>query len=157
MSESIDFQSYSGNWQGTSRLHDPITEQPEDSSSSLILQNAQSAADAEGDAPAALIGYTWAYQGAPQQGTLLLYVKAAKPRAQWTDTWHTGGEPMPLDTETDTANALSLLGSYAAPPGPDWGWRIVLEPGGETLQLRMDNITPDGEALPAVEATYRRS
>lgn len=154
MSDFIRFDT--GNWQGTSRLHDPITELPEDSASSLMIQNADASAEAEGDAPATLIGYTWAYQGAPQQGTLLLYAKATNPRAQWLDTWHTGGEPMPLDTESDSETALSLRGSYAAPPGPDWGWRIVLEPRSETLQLRMDNITLDGEALVAVEATYRR-
>ena len=64
---------------------------------------------------------------------------------------------MPFETEAEGKNALSLLGSYAAPPGPDWGWRIVLEPLSETLQIRMDNITPDGEDLPAVEATYRHN
>ena len=157
MNDLLGIQFDTGNWQGTSRLHDPTTGLPEDSESSLILQNADPDAEAEDDAPATLIGYTWTYQGAPQQGTVLLYAEAAKPRALWMDIWHTGGEPMPLDTETGAENTLSLLGSYAAPPGPDWGWRIVLEPLGETLQLRMDNITPGGENLIAVEATYRRS
>ena len=156
MSKSIDLQPYTGTWQGTNRLHDPITERPEDSASSVILQSANPAAETD-DVPVLQMDYTWAYQGAPQNGTLLLYGPAAKPRAQWTDTWHTGGEPMPFETEAEGKNALSLLGSYAAPPGPDWGWRIVLEPLSETLQLRMDNITPDGEDLPAVEATYRRT
>ena len=67
MSEPIDLQPYTGKWQGTSRLHDPITERPEDSASSVILQSANPAAETD-DVPVLQMDYTWAYQGAPQQG-----------------------------------------------------------------------------------------
>jgi hypothetical protein len=51
---------------------------------------------------------------------------------------------------------ISVSGTYPAPPGPDWGWRVAvrLEPAG--LVLRMFNIPPgDAEQL-AVEAVYAR-
>jgi hypothetical protein len=53
---------------------------------------------------------------------------------------------------------LSVRGSYAAPPGPDWGWRIEITPDGRTLRIVMFNIWPDGsrEDL-AAEASYTRA
>lgn len=52
---------------------------------------------------------------------------------------------------------VAVEGSYPAPPGPDWGWRITLEqPSADALLMRMYNITPDGTAALAVEASYSR-
>lgn len=51
----------------------------------------------------------------------------------------------------------SVQGRYAAPPGPDWGWRITLTPSSDAaFVLRMFNITPDGTEMLAVEAPYTR-
>ena len=51
-----------------------------------------------------------------------------------------------------------MRGSYAAPPGPDWGWRIAIRPGdGSALAIVMHNVTPGGEEAVAVEATYKRA
>ena len=48
--------------------------------------------------------------------------------------------------------SVDVSGSYAAPPGPDWGWRTTLGPGpDETLRMVMYNVTPDGEEYLAVE------
>ena len=60
---------------------------------------------------------------------------------------------MPFETEAEGKNALSLMAvCRAARPG--LGWRIVLEPIRETLQLRMDNITPTGKiCLPSKPRT----
>ncbi len=58
--------------------------------------------------------------------------------------------------------AARVKGSYAAPPGPDWGWRITIKPpinapgSGESFRMTMHNITPDGEEMLAVEAAYTR-
>jgi hypothetical protein len=50
---------------------------------------------------------------------------------------------------------LSAVGSYSAPEGPDWGWRIVVAAGQEGgFELRMYNIPPDGGEALAVEAKY---
>ena len=55
----------------------------------------------------------------------------------------------------DDQGVTSVLGSNAAPPGPDWGWRIVLSPG-EPLKMTMYNIWPNGKEELAVEAMYAR-
>ncbi|UCF18623.1 MAG: DUF1579 family protein [Gemmatimonadota bacterium] len=58
----------------------------------------------------------------------------------------------------DADGAIDVRGAYAAPPGPDWGWRIELRPGADrTLNLVMHNIHPDGGAMLAVETEYRRA
>jgi hypothetical protein len=54
--------------------------------------------------------------------------------------------------------SIAVAGSYAAPPGPDWGWRIEIGPEREGgLSLRMFNVTPEGREDLAVEAHYLRS
>jgi hypothetical protein len=53
---------------------------------------------------------------------------------------------------------LSVAGTYAAPPGPDWGWRITIEPQSPAaFRLRMYNISPAGPSDLAVEAIYART
>ena len=53
--------------------------------------------------------------------------------------------------------AVSVKGHYAAPPGPDWGWRITVQlESAEQFRLIMHNITPDGEEMVAVEAVFSR-
>lgn len=103
--------------------------------------------------------YTWADGGRPQDGVLLLRL-APEPSALdmvWADSFHMGKELMLCRGEAGSAGSLSALGSYAAPPGPDWGWRIVLSADTpEELHLRMDNITPEGQEALAVEARYSR-
>ena len=52
---------------------------------------------------------------------------------------------------------LSVRGTYAAPPGPDWGWRIDVTPAGDTLRVVMYNVWPQeqgGKEELAVEAEY---
>ena len=52
---------------------------------------------------------------------------------------------------------LAVQGTYPAPTGPDWGWKIVLDPSlPDGLRMTMINISPDGEEALAVEAVYKR-
>jgi hypothetical protein len=65
---------------------------------------------------------------------------------------------MTCEGPASDAGSLDVRGSYAAPPGPDWGWRTVIETGEEdSLQMLMYNVTPDGQEVPAVDAVYRRA
>lgn len=75
----------------------------------------------------------------------------------WIDSWHTGGQFMTFRGEARPEGSISALGSYSAPPGPDWGWRIVLagQSDGE-IRIRMYNISPEGDEALAVEAEYSR-
>jgi hypothetical protein len=105
------------------------------------------------------IDYDWAYRGTPQQGSLLIGYEADADAvtAHWVDTWHMGDKVMACRGSAEADGGLSVRGSYAAPPGPAWGWRIVLVPDGQRLRLVMFNITPlDQEAL-AVAANYVRA
>ncbi|MCU0617477.1 MAG: DUF1579 domain-containing protein, partial [Gemmatimonadaceae bacterium] len=107
-----------------------------------------------------LLRYTWAHDGTAHDGVLLVRDTApdAPPAMVWADSFHTGGTFMSLGPGQRTAQGVSATGSYAAPPGPDWGWRIALEATAPAkLTLRMYNITPDGEEALAVEAIYSRS
>jgi hypothetical protein len=52
---------------------------------------------------------------------------------------------------------VNSLGSYAAPTGPDWGWRIALRAESrDAFTLLMYCITPDGQEALAVEAASAR-
>ena len=103
------------------------------------------------------IRYTWAYEGQPQDGLLLVGREAQQNlfKSVWIDSWHTQDSFMLCQGSLDSQGSLSLLGSYPAPPGPDWGWRIVIGPGdSNSLLITMLNISPDGMEHRAVEALY---
>lgn len=105
------------------------------------------------------ISYTWTFDGKPCAGVLLIGddAKAGRCDAAWSDSFHNGDRLMPLSGPNAGDGVVSVDGSYAAPPGPDWGWRITLEhPSPDAFVMRMYNITPDGTAALAVEASYAR-
>ena len=107
----------------------------------------------------AAIRYAWEEGGHPQEG-LLIVRNAAEAGAEdmvWVDSFHTGGQFMRFRGEADETGRIAALGSYPAPEGPDWGWRIAIgSDGPDKLHLLMYNITPDGAVYPAVEARYVR-
>ena len=140
----------SGRWTGLNRLSDP---------SQNVLDESQSTATVTPLLGGAFIrmDYTWAYQDAPQEGSLLIgYDSGAEEvTAHWIDTWHMGERAMLLSGTPEDDGSIAVRGSYAAPPGPDWGWRIVLQPENDSaLHLLMYNITPDGAEALAVETDY---
>jgi hypothetical protein len=141
-----------GSWRGTSKLHDPNTGKPDDSRSTLIVTPVLGGRFVRLD-------YGWSYQEKPQEGSLLLGFdrKADTATAHWIDTWHMSSKVMACNGPGTDGSTISLRGSWAAPPGPDWGWRIDVTAGDE-LRIVMWNVWPDGsrEDL-AVEATYTRA
>ena len=103
--------------------------------------------------------YTWSHEGAPQEGLILLGHDRGDgvATAAWVDSWHMSGKVMSCRGEIDQEGVISLRGSYEAPPGPDWGWRIVITPdAGRELRLIMYNCSPEGAEELAVRADYRR-
>jgi hypothetical protein len=57
----------------------------------------------------------------------------------------------------NTQGIIDLRGSYEAPPGPDWGWRIIITaPSDNQLQIVMYNCSPEGVEELAVQADYKR-
>ena len=142
-----------GRWQGSNRLHDPHTGQPEDSASAAVLTTLLGGRFVHVD-------YDWSYQGAGQKGSILIGGPSdpGSVTAHWIDSWHMSEDVMTCAGAVEGGGDVDVRGSYPAPPGPDWGWRIVVRPvGGTELHITMYNVTPDGDEQPAVEARYSRS
>ena len=141
----------SGTWEGTKHLWlrpgDPARLSPSVASVRSVAQGRFT-----------VLEYTWADEGKPQDGVLLIGQESpsAPVVASWIDSWHMGGRIMTCEG-TSTPDGFSVQGTYAAPPGPDWGWRIAVrfEPD-QTFTFLMTNITPDGVEAPAVEVRYTR-
>ena len=142
-----------GRWEGSNRLHDPHTGKPEESASTALA--------------IVLLGgrfirldYDWSYRGAGQEGSLLIGYQSdhGKATVHWIDSWHMADAVMACEGTVDEDGTIAVRGSYAAPPGPDWGWRIELRPAsGSSLRVVMYNVTANGEEALAVEATYARA
>lgn len=139
-----------GNWRGANTLQDPTTGAPEESQATAVVTPLLGGRFVRFD-------YTWQYQGAPQEGSILFGcdTKAHTLTAHWIDSWHMGNKAMACEGPVQDSGKLSVRGSYAAPPGPDWGWRIDVTPG-DDLRMEMVNIWPDGREDAAVEASYTR-
>ena len=139
-----------GLWRGTNRLQDPTTGNPAKSPATAVVTPVVGGRFWR-------IAYTWIYQDRPQEGELLV---GYQPRTgiatvHWMDTWHTSDTVMACAGTAAHDGVVAVVGSYAAPSGPDWGWQIVVEPvGRESLRVAMHTVSPEGEATPAVEATY---
>jgi hypothetical protein len=152
MSALLALIACTGTWQGTNVLQDPETNLPEESSASALVTPVLGGRFVRVD-------YTWGYRGTPQAGSLLIGydAKASIVSAYWIDAWHNGDKGMLCQGAFATNGEITVRGSYAAPPGPDWGWRTVITPnGGTALRIVMYNIWPDGKAELAVEANYAR-
>lgn len=105
------------------------------------------------------VRYTWEFDGKPQEGFLLLGDDPTTGvcDAVLVDSFHNSDRAMSLTAPLIGDGAVSVRGSYAAPPGSDWGWRVTLDlPAEDRLVLRMFNITPDGTEALAVEASFDR-
>ena len=103
------------------------------------------------------IVYTWAYEDDPQEGVLLIGEReSGELESSWLDSWHMADSFMISRGRAEPDGKVSVLGSYAAPPGPDWGWRTAIEivHSNEWL-LRMYNIQPGGSDELAFEIRFR--
>jgi hypothetical protein len=123
-----------------------------------LRSSASAEVSLEAEGQALCLRYAWAEGGKPQSGILLLVGDAAMNAwaGSWTDSWHFAHQLMDCRGSGD-GNAVSVRGTYAAPPGPDWGWRLVLEAGdADRCTLRMYNSTPDGHEALAVETPLAR-
>lgn len=142
-----------GRWTGRSTLQDPSVNAPSESPSTAVVTPVLGGRFLR-------IDYTWEYRGNPQEGSILIggEPNTGEATAHWIDTWHMSDQVMDCRGTAGGDGRIALIGSYAAPPGPDWGWRIEVLPGErDTLALVMFNIWPDGREELAVEASYARA
>jgi Protein of unknown function (DUF1579) len=139
-----------GSWRGTNHLQDPQSNLDDESPSTAAITPLLSGKFVRFD-------YTWAYKGKVQEGSLVLGLDAEVVSTHWIDSWHMGTKAMNCSGTIDGDGRISVKGSYAAPPGPDWGWRIDIIPTEKSLQVTMFNIWPEGKEDLAVQAQYQRN
>lgn len=146
------FRRLVGRWRGVNRLWLSPEEPPSESGVTASME-----------LPAGprflALRYGWELDGRPQAGLLLLGPGAAEDEveAAWIDSFHQSGRMMPCRGRAGGGN-LSVTGTYPAPPGPDWGWRLELRaPGEDDCELVMTNISPDGEEALAVRMELTRA
>ena len=141
-----------GKWQGQNSLWLSPENPAQESATTLSIAPAVNRKFIE-------IKYSWAYEDKPQEGFLILGYETERQLATavWADSWHMGEKFMHCQGIIKENGCVNVRGHYQAPTGPDWGWRIVIEPGNEiTLNLIMYNISPAGEEELAVKAVYGR-
>lgn len=141
-----------GQWTGDNRLwfspDDPAIESPTTATVGFISRD-----------QFLEIRYSWRFEDQAQDGLLALRLGEgdAPVDAFWLDSFHTGGGFMAFKRAPDPSALVSVLGSYPAPEGPDWGWRIALHADGpDAWRLVMYNIMPGEPEMLAVEARYER-
>ena len=148
-----DFKSaITGEWVGTKLLYMAPPPEPPVSSHSRL-----SVAPVAGDR-FLQFNYDWIYEDARQTGVLLFGSDEENAAsAAWVDSFHMSSKVMFCAGRTADASA-ELRGSYAAPPGPDWGWRIAIRSlSPRELQIVMHNISPEGQEDLAVQLDYTRN
>jgi len=103
--------------------------------------------------------YTWVFDNTEQEGLLVVGNDNDREAASaaWVDSFHMSGKVMACHGTVDDSGAIIVVGSYEAPPGPDWGWRITVnQPAPDALRIVMHNISPAGDADLAVQGDYER-
>lgn len=142
-----------GSWRGKSKLNLPWLapdKQVSESDSHLHI-------DCDRQNKFATIVYTWSNEGKGEEGTILL---AQGPKSKvvelgWADSWHQSTAILHTVGEEKPAGYFKTKGTYKG-DGEEWGWTIALTLADGKLQLKMENVTPKGEATWAVDATYER-
>jgi hypothetical protein len=100
------------------------------------------------------IDYRWSLEGKPQSGSMIVGGNAADATMHWVDSFHQSTKVMDCRGTIRKGGVVDVRGTYAAPPGPDWGWRTVLAPRRGGLHLAMYNVWPDGREDLAVDASW---
>jgi hypothetical protein len=151
MSLPQQLASLSGQWTGSNRLlltpDTPAAESPTTLTAALTARG-----------KFLTLHYTWAYEGEPQEGLLILGEDAASGvvNSSWVDSFHTADSIMQFRGALN-ADGATVKGSYSMGDTPPWGWQIAIQPKpDDAFAIIMHNISPEGEHYLAVEASYKR-
>ena len=102
--------------------------------------------------------YEGSMQGKPLSGVAIYGYHLDPDRFEmaWVDSFHTGTSIMFFKGKNE-GRGYDVLGSYEAPSGPPWGWRMeIQQPEADRLIITHYNIPPDSQEAKAVETVYRR-
>jgi hypothetical protein len=153
MSVNDDLAKYVGTWTGTNNLYLSWLPDP--------LRQSQSTLNVSLKANGQFVAfeYTWAYEGEPQEGIILLGCDTRSDAVQtvWTDSFHSSHTFMLSDGNVAENGDISVKGYYKVEGHPDWGWRTDIISGDEKLRLVMYNVSPEGEEELAVETDFIRT
>ena len=150
--DGTPFQQIAGNWTGNYQLWLDPSAPPVESPTRLEIAVNESGRYAT-------LAYHWSHDGRACDGVLVVVLngKGRSATASWVDTFHMSDSFM-VSRGTVAGSRVDMRGSYAAPAGPDWGWRTVVEADAhDALRVLMFNVTPDGQEARAVEAVYHRA
>lgn len=147
MSIPDSLKAAKGNWSGEARLHlheEPIRTSPSRASVALVA-----------DGKFASISYDWVYEGARQEGLLLLGLESADgpAAASFIDSWHMGDKLMAC-TGSAANGIVTVRGTYQVEGYPDWGWRIDVA-NDPALRVVMYNVSPEGEEYLGFELDFQ--
>lgn len=142
-----------GSWKGKSKLHLswlPPEQRVSESDSTLHI-------DLDENRAFATVTYTWRHEDKRHEGTILGCgsEKSKNYEIAWVDSWHQSSAVMHLKGKEAEDGSLKVKGSYDG-GGEMWGWTISLSEFGGAFTLKMENVTPAGEAEWAVEGIYHR-
>jgi hypothetical protein len=107
---------------------------------------------------AASIQYTWFFEDVTHEGILVAGAREdGSVETSWLDSFHSIDGFMISKGQLLEGQKLSVFASYAAPPGPDWGWRTEIEKLSDAAwRIRMYNITPDGDEDLGFELNFEK-
>ena len=104
--------------------------------------------------------YSNSMQGETHSGMLLIgyYLVRKACTISWIDSFHTGTQILQLESTELGKEVFEGKGSYSDPSGgPDWFWRIVIEPLPENkLAIRHYNIHPNAQEDTAIRILLER-
>lgn len=153
MAVPLNLGRLSGRLVGTNRLWLDPDAPPRESPASAVLAEV-----ARGTYLS--LSYTWEMDGEPQEGLMLVGRQADSDAANsvWIDSFHAADKPLVSTGSVRADGVIEVVGSYEAPPGPDWRWRTTIEDtDGGSIRVVMYNVSPEGREDLAVEMALARA
>lgn len=154
MSVPKEIKDAKGSWKGKSKLH--LSHLPPEQRVTECDSTLHVDLDEKGEY--ATITYVWSYDGSREEGSVLV-CGSEKSKAltyAWVDSWHQNTAVMLLTGKAEGSAPFKTHGKWDA-GGEVWGWTLSLGMVEGKFLVKMEVVTPAGEAEWAVDAVYARA